>query len=513
LKNSKGIDWLKRRFGKLHGFQAPLLVALTAFIISFVDPLGIEEATADRANNTIMRLSSTLYGSSNRVTVVVIDQQYLDRRGVAWPLSYAEQGLLLSRLARHKPAAIFVDLLYKNPHARPDDLPEDLLRPVRTADVPIFLAALPAQGGERGRRDTLDAASILPAISADPLIHPRGEPARIGLVGWSGYGSRYPMFVGTDATLRTPAYALYQYYCAQPPAGFSCGTKPPQFTHPLAVRWGAFVPRQLASHYEPGLCQYTNAAAQDSYAGFLMRTAALLRQFARAVLDRTDESTHLNDRLPCIGITLLPAWAVMNPFEEGNQQLIDAALQGSPLVVLGADVPGIPDRVVSPVHGQVPGVVLHAMALDNLLTAGDRYVSEAPDWFMTLFRLAVLLLVAVLAASPTPPWLQRLEPFWIALGAALWLGCAGIAFAQGHTARGMWFLAGGTLATVLEPAATGKLLWLFVIICIVSLVMLELGWEPTNWIVLAVAASLVHQVASRYEPQPVAHAKNKGRKR
>ncbi len=42
-------------------------------------------------------------------------------------------------------------------------------------------------------------------------------------------------------------------------------------------------------------------------------------------------------------------------------------------VLVGANIPGYNDFARSPVHGLVPGVHYHAMALDNLLSYGARY--------------------------------------------------------------------------------------------------------------------------------------------
>ena len=58
----------------------------------------------------------------------------------------------------------------------------------------------------------------------------------------------------------------------------------------------------------------------------------------------------------------------------------------------------------SPVHGQLPGVYLHAMALDNLINAGMDYAHEPANFpglpfnWLDLLELALLALIAVLKA-------------------------------------------------------------------------------------------------------------------
>jgi CHASE2 domain-containing sensor protein len=45
----------------------------------------------------------------------------------------------------------------------------------------------------------------------------------------------------------------------------------------------------------------------------------------------------------------------------------------SRIVMVGYNLIGSPDDVQSPLHGKLPGVFFHAMALDNLINLGDEY--------------------------------------------------------------------------------------------------------------------------------------------
>jgi hypothetical protein len=63
-------------------------------------------------------------------------------------------------------------------------------------------------------------------------------------------------------------------------------------------------------------------------------------------------------------------------------------------VLVGANVPGYNDFANSPIHGLIPGVHLHAMALDNLLTYQGNY-KQSTGW--ELAHLPNLLLPALLA--------------------------------------------------------------------------------------------------------------------
>ena len=75
-----------------------------------------------------------------------------------------------------------------------------------------------------------------------------------------------------------------------------------------------------------------------------------------------------------------------------------AQLTQNKLLVLGAQVPGYNDFAQSPVHGLVPGPLMHAMALDNLLTYGNQHKRNL-SWGMrmsgSLLATTLLLVTAV----------------------------------------------------------------------------------------------------------------------
>lgn len=488
-------------------FRAPLIVALTAFIVSYVDPLGIEEATGDHAMSTIMRLSSTLLPGSGQVTVVLIDQAYLDLQpNPSWPLSYGDQGVLLRQIANKAPAAVFVDLLYKNPHrnapalltasnatdADQRDVPADLLKPIQSMEqVHFYFAALPKYGGVKDEADELDAASFAPGLDERGKLKPAAEK-QLALVSWSGYGDYYPLRLGRAGALRTPAYALYQDQCIA--RKLPCADPRRRDDEPMMVRWGAFVPRNVADHIAAGVCQYTDFAERSNYPGPWLRLRAMAWQFVLALADPGNEATDVDSRLPCMSFVVLPASFLSDASGSRNEALIDAALRNK-FVFVGADIPGIPDRTTSPVHGQMAGVMLHAMAMENLLVGDGSHVRATPEWFTILVKLVILCAVAIAAVSFRIEEGGIVHTILVVMGVCAWLVCAAFSFMHDDTNRGMLFLIGGAAVTWVAAAETGKIILLFIAISALALLMIEFGWEPTNWITLSVAAILVHQIA------------------
>jgi hypothetical protein len=101
-------------------------------------------------------------------------------------------------------------------------------------------------------------------------------------------------------------------------------------------------------------------------------------------------------------VTVCPA-----PFVVGADKLMTlhdkdgtSALQralGGKIVLIGAEFPGLRDRVQSPYYGLVPGVFAHVTALDNLNFWGPNYIrAEVDERFFTWNRAGEFVLVAAL---------------------------------------------------------------------------------------------------------------------
>jgi hypothetical protein len=52
------------------------------------------------------------------------------------------------------------------------------------------------------------------------------------------------------------------------------------------------------------------------------------------------------------------------------------------VVIYSSQVAPRKDFVISPIHGNIDGAFIHAMALDNLLTFGNQYIRQAPEGFL-----------------------------------------------------------------------------------------------------------------------------------
>ncbi len=498
--------------------RGPFLLAMTAAIVSTLDPLGIEEATGARSEQAAMRLASTFYpgfhSAGDQVTVVLLDEEYAKRTGGTWPVSYRQQGHLLSLIDGLKPAAIFVDLLYKKPHEdasnprlKGDDpgnllgaLPADTVTPIYLAGLaasnPAGLAAsspnehsyCESTGQLKPLDSLLDKASVLESIGNDPLIKDKG---RIALVEWNRCRDLYPLYLGDNPQAATPAYAMYREWICKGKDRDKCLREwsNDEYADPMKVLWGAFPPRAQAGFYSENACQYGYKSANEAHPWW-RRPGATLNQLWLAALGQDYAARSKNDRLPCPALTVIPAAAFVGaePDSEEFQSRMGPLLTGR-LVLVGASILGAKDTIVSPVHGQIPGVEFHAMALDNLVRFGPSYTSEAPEWVMRYVLPAFVLALFAWLAYWLPLWKWRRS---LEIGGLILLGTIAVAFALRHIwIKPFFAIVGGAALYMIAPTAVVRAALALLFVITVAIIAIWCGFSPSNWLVLAIAVVLV----------------------
>ncbi len=540
---------------------ARVIVALAFMSLLGVDVLKVGSASSQRSEDGVLRIASPSYVASREVTVVLIDDAYLGKVGAGWPLSYREQGLLLRRLLSYEPAAVFVDLLYRHRHAREGDgdEPADLLSPLPEVDEgarppallfaalsadPARTASPPADGGARSfcyhavpegglTNDRLiDEASIEKSLrmpfgvsrpgakaSDEPVAAPRPASAPqlgVGLIGWSGCGGDYPLLLGGSSEAATPAFAMFRAYCARRdsprcadlaadggngPAAASSAIAA-RFIDPMIVRWGAFPSSLQSPFYAAGVCQ--RATDDDGRVAAWRRWWRSLRQLALGAIFDMRLASEPELSLPCPAVPVIRADALL----DGDPAALRSLLAGK-AVFLGANVSGIPDWVTSPVHGRIPGVVLHAMALDNLLVDGRSYLRRLPDVVDKLIKATIV--VAIALGAPALLTRKRLllpDGFKAALGFALWGVYALFLISESLVASGRtyWYEALAVIGVaiafdLIKPTETFRYALLLTVMAAMALVGLRFGWSPWNWIgLLLVMAATLETLKSFLKP-------------
>jgi CHASE2 domain-containing sensor protein len=356
---------------------------LAAFIVllAVLDPFGLASSSDKASAQWLNRMLASGYPDTGqrRVAVVLIDDAYVMRNGTSWPMPYGEQSKLFKRLLAYKPKAVFADLLYSHDHSygdpqRGSQLLANVFERYQRQGIPLFLANTGVVRGEAGKANTLEHFARV------------SQPAP---VVWDGVDDKYPLAVETAlGPMETPAMALYRQFCM----GHSCGKLPDDAQaaaqlQPIAVRWGLKLAPDQARIADIRECAASRHFLLDGIA-----------QFFQAVFWKLDDSAQA--RCP-YSLTLSASDLEVSAPED---QALVAELLRDRLVMVGASITSTGDLVESPVHGQIPGVYLHAMALDNLITRGMNYDHEPGNLpglninWLDLVEVGLLALIAVLKA-------------------------------------------------------------------------------------------------------------------
>lgn len=492
----------------------PLLMAVTFMLLLFkLDPFGLGDASHHRSEQATLRIMAPSYKSSGLVTVVYLDDEYITNRQSGWPLRYGEQGRLMRALLAAKPAVLLVDLVYPHQHAKgidgqgPSDDISQLLAPIlKPNGTPIVFTgmALPPElvsskpafefcspQFSPGVDDLLDPKSMLPDLRTRLTAAKPNEPGsqvQLGYVRWSGCADRYPFLLGGNPNTVTPVFAAYRAYCDRYPTQARCDLSPPRtraadYLHPMIVRSGAFPPSTQAFAFDESVCQRPGKTVRGEV-GFWRRAWATLQQLALSVFKdlRTDPNKQL--ALPCPAVTVVPMSLLETATaNEWRELLTDKA------VVLGADLSGFPDIVTTAVHGQVPGVVWHAMALDNLMSMGSDYLAERhEETTATVKALLVLLLAYALPFLFAFVEHRHLKKSMAVVSLGMWLALTAVHLSAGHIQNALIALGIGIALDLTKPTASAGYFAAMLLAALASVVSLWQGWSAGNWFGLVILA-------------------------
>lgn len=350
-----------------------LLLGVLGLLILACDPLGLSSATDKASEQFFNRLLSAFYSDrgQQQIVLLLLDDAFLLRHDLHWPLPYQEQAKVLARLLHYRPQAVFVDLLYSHDHSRANETPQvlaNVFARYAQQDIPVLLASTGQTLPQTNQADTL---SELAKVTKPAIIQ------------WDDQGDRYPLTVtGSDGQpLPTPAQALYQEYCQRQ----TCELREMAAdAPPIAVQWGLHTASQQPLLSNSQHCQLRSSALAET---FQMVLTALFWRFSTPAT------------LPCPYTLTLNAAELETTLPE-ERALLRSVLQGR-LVLVGADITGAADRIHSPVHGQIPAVYQHAMALDNLITLQADYYRDPPslgDTSLDVISIVGLVFAAAILA-------------------------------------------------------------------------------------------------------------------
>lgn len=360
----------------------------------------------------------------DQITVLTYDREFLEATGSAWPLSYQDHADWLLRLAADpltRPKALLLDITFGQERADAS-LPalQEALCTIRNKyQVPVFLAALTSPStGRLALRRGLEAVPIAGAAPCFTLVGVDYLPDPLDGYAWTYPLTRHfdgeawqagPPSAPGQAAHRSAAMAM-----AQDVAGIDLGLE----TAPMALVWG------LRSAPQADRPELLRDCAPGRFDPRLLTPGVIRTNF----LDTGAPPCPYHRTLSMAQVAELPQEA-LQPYLAGRY------------VMVGANVPGYNDYANSPIHRLIPGVHLHAMALDNLLTYGSDYKLSA-EWTMPpslalfvpgMLTLAIVLLVRFAAERfwdiplyhdgrpDTAPGGIRQRLRHVAAGAGVWL--------------------------------------------------------------------------------------------
>jgi hypothetical protein len=329
-------------------------------------------------------------------------------------MPYFYQDQLLSEILDYRPRAVFIDLLYRHRHEA--DTPEakfDLQELAKTisqdfdktkdAAIPKIPIIIPYPLRDDPDAQSCDPDSQTVASRESLFLHDsiideiRKSTVDASYIGWTGCGTRYPSFILGEKNYPTPAFALYEKSCRLPsgraaPLG-ECDNylkgEFEKFAEPMMIRWGS-----RESQFERNGSKYAaprdmvNVRARDNWwnkATYSLKQLALsLRQAFSSSPERGRRERH--SYTDTIHAT---KFLSVNP---ETRNYIKSMLENR-IVLLGTDIDGVHDFVNSPVHGQLPGVYLFAMALDNYLHYGTNYFKEMNNKVTAALEIIVLFII------------------------------------------------------------------------------------------------------------------------
>lgn len=363
------------------------LYTLMGGVLLFVDPFGLGSVAEEGSQKVLYELSAPLYPdqAQSDIAIVLVTEQSLNalyQRGISrtneWPLLYQDWALILRAIAAHTPNSIFVDVLFEQERVTDESLPVllsalDRLPP----DLPIHFA-----GGKPPYKS--------------PLLQELDNKAKLAGTAWEGFGNGIPLVQHGQPIA---ALSLYRDACSaslnklrgcSTDAGWTYKTE--NLSNAMSVMWGSQGTLPLTAQLEG---QSLEAFCKNATSSWI----DIGRRVLKSALGDLWPSDWSKGGKECLFHQTIAVDELMLVFDRGSEaekKVLQNALSNK-VVLVGTFFEGLPDQVLTPTIGMVPGVALHAMMLDNLMNFGSEYlrVAATDSIFYNLLVWSFIALVLV----------------------------------------------------------------------------------------------------------------------
>ena len=379
------------------------VTVLTGLFLAWLSDRLLIDELVKRGLTKIYAPTLTLFyptAGQKSVTVLTIDDSDLKEYGLNWPVPLDYYQRLIDHLLKHQPKAIFLDVLFLDdkPQKELDSLAQAACRATQ-AGVPFFLATF-ANTSLTSRSETF---LFNQKVEGQPCVVPvlsNISPDALDQTQWS-----YPLVFESEQVKQQREKAQLPLTCSSAPASVALTLYrrmfkpecPADVGTPLALIWGAKAAptnvQTMVGRSEPGAA--LTPVCRDEWHGWEIIPGAkmLAGWFSREKLLDV-----------CPYNQVLPARSFKG-HGFSPQELHEAV--SDKIVMIGADLKAVGDNIVSPVHGRLPGVHVHAMALDNLISFGGQHKQGGEFNPKELWHSTTNLFILVSVI-----WISAVMVFW-----------------------------------------------------------------------------------------------------
>jgi len=385
------------------------------------NPFGLDQQADNYVQAVLVKHLSPWYppAGQNRVSAVVITDDAAESLADSYPLPFDTHARILKRIMCLDPAAVFIDLNFRTVRGSAQDMNRliDSLSfrmgpdgcgprtPQQLAGEDFASVFIAVVRNERSRCAAWTDASAEACASMAPLKRFRQVAIPLNVTGILQNG-RYLLKTDmsdgrnpdSEAQMRlTPAMAMAQAVCRRQPGDLPfCDAASQSSSDPLLLQWGYYLSEWALEKYSMDGCEALTATEANTGT----KLSSLMRLISGGISQVPSSTHHFAPDRPlqaCPYTDFVEADDLMVPNVNSNETLINLIKDRA--VIYGADITALPDEITSPVHGVLPGLFAHAMAIDNLLTYGDAYWRDPPPVFVGLDvpQIAEILLALCLA--------------------------------------------------------------------------------------------------------------------
>lgn len=332
-------------------------------LVLLENPLGMADASDAAFQRAHNRIFSPFYDNSAQDTSLAVivsesSMKYLYENGIteanSWPLLYSDHILILEKILNFHPRAVFVDIYFKDKRSTDPSFEEFeyLLDDANALGIPLLFAKGYADEKLTEAQKSLD------------------KYGGLTVNGWEYYSDRYTLKPHGENSV---AVDLYEIACGKHNAYKACEEEKLDIgqvseDEAIAVDWSLKPGRNLFPDRIRLDCISPNElfveSVDESFFSKLTQYISTGYNYLRLYTLDVDN--------PCLYTNTLPAETLISIVKKGSESEL-AQLQvevEDKIIFYGIDIGAMTDEFNSPVHGLVPGVYRHSMALDNLITEG-----------------------------------------------------------------------------------------------------------------------------------------------